>query len=278
MTRTLPSLALLVGSLCGGCLVVPRTETKIRQAGTEDGPASLVASREVTVTAAVDGRTVHVQAKRIGECTQTVMAIDEVTKSKHAHLGGASDPRAAVFGILLAPVTIPISALVTTLAVAGASDETTRRPRPIGIKRFACSLEADHLPIAFTLPSGAKLELTTTHDGRADLEIPESEPYAGTISIAAPTAEPRDVAYAMPRPAITVLRDSVTECAAASGVTGNVTATLAISDSGRVTRVWLSAGDSAFNTCVARRVADVEFPASARGRTLAVPLALTAMR
>jgi hypothetical protein len=278
MTRTLASIALLVGSLCGGCLVVPRTETKVRQNGTEDGPASLVSSREVTVTASVDGRTVHVQAKRIGECTQTVMAIDEVTTSKHAHLGGASDPRAAAFGLLLAPVTIPISALITSFVVAGSDDETTRKPRPIGIKRFACSLEADRLPIAFTLPSGAKVEVTTSHDGRADLEIPDTEPYTGTIAIAAPTAQPHDLAYAMPRPAITVLRDSVTECAAASGVTGNVTATLAISDSGRVTRVWLSAGGSTFNACVARRVADVEFPETARGRVLAVPLVLTAMR
>lgn len=268
MTRAI----LLSSVLLTGCLIVPSTRTTTRRVGTEDGIATFARAREVTLSAEVRGQALHVQATRIGECTQPVMEIREVTTKKHAKLGGASDPRGRALGFLLAPITIPISAIITGLAVASDTGETEQATTQIGVKRYACSLEANQLTIAFTLPSGETVKRTTPRDGRIDLVIPDTEPYIGTITMSAPTARSQQIAYAMPKPAITAARDAILSCAEQSRITGNVTAKLRIDTEGSATRVWLSAGDTTFNRCVTTAVASLQFPETTRSTTLSLPL------
>jgi len=268
MTRAL----LLSSLLLTGCLIVPKTETTTRRVGTDNGNATFVKAREVVLASEVRGTTLHVQATRIGECTQPVFEIQEVTKSRHAALGGASDPRTRALGFVLAPVTIPISAIITGLVVAGESDQTERVEKQIGTKRFACSLEANQLTVAFKLPSGATIKRITSRDGKIDLEIPSDEPYEGAIAVSAPSAPELQVAYTTPKPAITAARDAILACAGQHRISGAVTAKLRIDTEGVTSRVWLSAGDQTFNACVTTALGPVRFPEVNRSTTLSMPL------
>jgi hypothetical protein len=273
MTRAL----LLLTTLCGGCLIVPATKTSRKTVETAYGTPTFVQAREATLTASRDDRTVTVSAKRIGDCTRDVFAVEEVTQKKRMRLGGAQDPRARVFGIVVAPVTLPISAFITSFVVAAdGGGTTTREQKPIGTQRIACSVEANELPVTLTLPSGTVVRGVTDIEGTATLEIPDAEPYEGTIAINAPGAGPAQLAYSLQKPAITASRDAITECAAQHGVGGTIKATLAISYSGRITRLWLSAGSAQFNACVSQRLANVQFPAAMRGSTVSLPLELPA--
>lgn len=271
MTRAALLLPVLLAT---GCLVVPTTRTTTRQVGTEDGKATFAKAHEVQIETQIEGSRLFVQAKRIGECTQPVLAITETTRKKGARLGGASDPRAMVFGAVLAPITIPISALITGLAVAGDEGTTTRDSRPVATKRYACSLEADQLAVTLTLPSGARVTRTTSRDGHLAFDIPETEPYTGVIALGATLAATRSVAYSLPKPGITAARDAIVACAAEHHVTGNVTVKLSIDGGGRATRVWLSRGDDAVSACVSRGIGDARFPDTTYESTVSLPLAL----
>jgi hypothetical protein len=98
----------VLGSFCGGCLVVPATKTSTKPTGTELGAMTFTSVRETKLEATVNERTVHVHGTRIGECVQPVYAISEVTSQKKLAMGGASDPRARAFGFVFSPVTIPL--------------------------------------------------------------------------------------------------------------------------------------------------------------------------
>jgi hypothetical protein len=272
MTRAI----LMSSVLLTGCLIVPASTTTTRRVRTENGAATFAKAREVTLTAEVSGATLYVQAKRIGECTQPLYEISEVSTTKHARLGGTSDPRGRAFGFLLAPITIPISAIITGLAVAADTGHTEEVTKAIGTKRFACSLEANQLTLAFALPSGAVVQQTTPRDGRIALAIPDSEPYQGAITVSAPSAPTQQVAYTLPKPAVTAARDTILACSAVHGVTGNVTAKLSIDSVGLTTRVWLSAGDATYNVCVAKGVSSLRFPEATRATTLSLPLTVPA--
>jgi hypothetical protein len=269
MTR---AALLLPALLATGCLVVPATRTTTRQVGTEDGLATFAKAHEVQLETQVEGSRVFVKAKRIGECTAPVLAITETTHKKGARLGGASDPRAMVFGAVLAPITIPISALITGFAVAADDGTTTRDTKPVATKRYACSLEADQLRVTFTLPSGAHVSRTTTRDGRIVFDIPDTEAYSGVIALEAPMATSRQVAYSLPKPGITAAREAIVACASEHHVTGNVTVKLSIDNDGRATRVWLSRGDDAVSACVTRGLTDARFPDTTYDSTLSLPL------
>jgi hypothetical protein len=264
MTRAL----LLLSLLCGGCLVVPAKKTTSRPGGEELGAKTFATARSVELTAKADEASIFVHAIRHGECTQPVYAVTEITSERKAKFRGVEDPRGALFGFLLAPITIPVSALVTGLMVAGDDAVTTKQTRPIGTKRFACSEEAEHLAVQVTLPSGAVVYGVTDNSGDARIEVPTSEPYSGSVTLAAQGAEPTQLAYSLPRPAVMTARDAVQECAAANKVVGRLELKLTINDRGFPTRLWLSAGNADVNTCVSQRVAGKQFPEKMWGRTI----------
>jgi hypothetical protein len=146
---------------------VPATKTTTRVTGTEDGAATFAQQSELVLTAEVDGPTVRVTAEQRGECTRPVIVIHESTTTRRARLDAPRDPRAMVFGALLAPITIPISALVTGVIVAGDDGALTNATQQTGTKRFACQRLARGVAVTMTLPTGAIVQRTyhaaTTH-------------------------------------------------------------------------------------------------------------------
>jgi hypothetical protein len=273
MTRTLLVLSLCSSAL-PACMIVPAKKVTTGPANTEYGARTFAKTHAVELATRADRGTLHVHAIRRGECTRPVYAITEVKTEKQAKLGGPDDPRAKVFGAVLAPVLIPISAVITGFIVAADSPQIRMDTLTVGTQHYGCSEVAGELAIDLTLPSGATLRGVTDEAGDLEVDVPSTEPHTGAVRVAAARAEAREVSYARPRPAYSVTRDAVTECATRFGITGAVELKLAVSDSGRATRLWLSQGDSQFNSCVSQRVAGVEFPDKAHAKTIKLALSL----
>jgi hypothetical protein len=257
-------------------MIVPAKKTTSRPAGQELGAQTFATVRSVELTARAVENTVLVHAIRRGECTRPVFAVTEITTERKATFRGVDDPRGALFGFVLAPLTIPVSAVVTGLILAGDDSETTKQTRNIGTQRLACAEEAEHLAVQMTLPSGAVVYGTTDIHGDVRIDVPSTEAYTGSVTVAAEGAQSTQLAYALPRPAVTVARDAVQECAAARGFSGSIEVKLSINGAGLPTRLWLSAGDAEVNNCVSQRVAGQRFPQRMWSHTIKMPVEVTA--
>ncbi len=270
MTRAL----LLFSILSGGCLIVPATKTLSKAAPNEAGAATFANQKSLALTARFADEMIHVHAIRQGECSRPVFKVTEVTSERRAKLGGASDPRAMILGVLLAPITIPVSALVTGLIVASDEPEVTTERKLLGTQRYACSGSAANVAVKMTLPSGTTVDGITDANGDAELGVPTTEPYTGTVAIVAQGAEGTQVAYSLPKPAITVARDAVTECAARHQITGALELKASINGSGHATRLWLSLGDAELHACVSQRIAGLRFPTKTWDHTIRLPVTI----
>ena len=267
------SKALLPLLLCGGCLIVPTTRTTARSAGTVEGEMLEGPSRGLTLATTTQGAQISVHATVTRECRRQILAVTEITRTKHLKLGGAEDPRAQVFGLLLSPVTLPLSFLYSGAVVATDSGETERKTRLDHVVTSECIREAPAVDVELALPSGATVAGVTDAHGDVALQIPELEPYRGTATARAGGAT-TSIAYERPMPAVTYVRDAVRRCAAEHQVTGSLRVQLTVDAAGLPVRLELGAGDGAFAACVNTAVAKQRFPKAQRDATLVFPLEL----
>ena len=265
---------LVLGVLCGGCVVVPKTTTTTKDLGVEQGQPKYGEPKQIALRGVLQGNTIEVHASADRECTRDVFRRTEVRREKAASYRGNKDPRLAVFAAVLAPLTIPISAIGTGIAVlADGSGEATTHTKLVRTNRYACTTLAPNVPLVVQLPSGASLPETTNANGIARVRIPDSEPYAGIVIVTTPDTTARtELRYARAMPAITAVRETVTTCAALHRIGGAVKVELGIDDDGRAVRIQLDAGDGLFAACVNDGIADARFPHAHRGRRLVVPI------
>src|SRR5690242_1361303 len=125
LLRCLPVLALVAS----GCVVLPTTRTTVRNAGTETSALTPGKVKQVSLQAAASRTDVRIRATSTRECHREVYAITETVTSTHAKMN-VDDPRLVALGVVVAPVTLPVSAIITGLIVASADDETSRSRRP----------------------------------------------------------------------------------------------------------------------------------------------------
>jgi hypothetical protein len=260
---------LLTGlALCGGCFVLPAATTTATKLGTEEGPVVRGPAEAVALTASATASNVVVHANTRHACTRQVFSVYEVREHVGARLGGAVDPRAKVFGLFLAPVTIPVSALVTGVIVASGGD-TRREHRPDHVDRFGCEQPANRHEVKLELASGVTAAGATNERGDLVVAIPPTEPYEGTITVRGGEIE-RRVTYRRPLPALAVARDAVLVCGEAHHVGGDVRLELEITETGRVGHLWVDAGDTEFVGCIGTRIAQARFPYA--GSRLVLPV------
>lgn len=264
MTRAL----LLLATLLTGCVVLPTTRTSARSAGTEQSALTLGAIKKTTLQTSSSRSDVRVRATRTRVCHRQIFAVTEITKSKGAKLG-VDDPRGRAVGVLLAPVTIPISALITGIIVASADDETERVTRPLRTETSECTVDAGGLPIELQFPTGHIYRGTTDANGVLVTAIPVDEPYSGLVLVRG-GEQATEVAYAQQLPPITAVRDAVETCRTRYQVT-SVTVKLTVDARGVATRVWLSTGSDDVASCVRARIAGVVFPSTLRNSTVVLP-------
>jgi hypothetical protein len=261
MTR----LLLLVGLVCSGCVVLPATKTQVKKAGTERSAPTLGKVTGTTLQTGASRTDVRVRATHTRQCQRQVFAVTEVTNTKHAKLG-VDDPRGRALGVILAPITIPISAIITGLAIAGSDPETKRVPKLLGTETLECTSEAGGLALELEFPSGRIQRGKTDENGILIVAIPSDEPYAGNVSVRGERTTAQ-IHYEQAVPPVTVARDAMESCRAKHTLE-RVTLRLTIDDRGLVTRVWLSAGDDRMHACVATKIAGLVFPAAVRNNTV----------
>ena len=262
--------------LAGGCFVLPATRTTTRRIGTTEGAMTEGPIREIAVTTETTASAVVIRATAERTCQRPVLEVTELWTTKHARLGGARDPRATVFGAVLAPITIPLSSLVTGAIVLADDGHLTRTTRVVDTKTFPCTTVARSVQVHVKFPSGASNDGVTDANGRLAFRIPETEPYRGVVITRTGAAEPTVVAYERPKPAVTAARDVVTSCATRHELAGAVTLRLTTNLRGHPTRVGLDRGSSEFVACVGTGLSSLRFPAAQRATTLVLALELPA--
>jgi hypothetical protein len=184
-----------------GCLIVPKTSTserviakqRVDLAPTENPPLQLeLASKGLRIT-------MRAIAPRV--CTSESWQVVETTKSKRAGLymlddsGWGNMDAALLVGLILAPVTLTVSGMITAVTLAASDDQTTRERRKSFTWQYDCSSIGAGLAVALTLPSGAVTEVMTGSDGRAYFDVPFSEAEEGVVAVQLSGLAARELRY-----------------------------------------------------------------------------------
>lgn len=263
---------LLLASLSPGCLIVPSTKTTTTDLGKEIDVAH-VGDQGIELSGEAKAGTITLQARRKRECERRHLAVSQVVKTKHAKMGGTSDIRGKIFGALLAPVTLPISAVITGLVVGASPTEAKRVTKVESVEKFSCIEVAANLSIQITLASGATRNLKTNTAGMLAFTIPEDEPYASTVIARAESAS-ASVEYHRPLAPVAAVREATRSCAGKHGFTGVLSVKITVGDTGTPTHVGLDAGGAELASCVTSAVAKLEFSMQHRSKSLVFPFQL----
>ena len=171
--------AVLLASLAG-CAIVPATRTSTRSLGLRDGAVVEGADRGLVLTAVARGGLVTLQASH-----RLAASVNRRGQRGHAlspsRGSRPDDPRARFFGAVVAPIVVPVSLFVSFGVVAASDDEVTQQVRLNHTVALSCTKSAAHEAIDIALPSGATRRVLTDTTGAATLDIPDSEPYRGTV-------------------------------------------------------------------------------------------------
>lgn len=257
--------------LCG-CLVVPATRTTTRNLGMRDGQVYEDGDAGLEMKGEAKGGQIAIHATRLRDCHRDIYAVTEIHHEHHLKMGGAEDPRAQVLGAVLAPVTIPISALVSGLVVLNEDDDTSEKTRVDHTEKLRCTRPAEGLAIELVAPSGRVLRGKADANGIATIKVPLSEPYRGVALARAETASAR-ITFERDKPAVTAVRDAALECATTQRRTGAVRVVIIVDARGAATDLRI-AGDNSFAACVSTAIAGVTFPPAQRASTVVLPLDL----
>jgi hypothetical protein len=258
--------------LLGGCLVVPAARTTTRSLGMRDGQVYQDADAGLELTGEATGREVAVHATRQLDCHRDIYAVTEVHRERYLKMGGVDDPRARVVGVLIAPLTIPISAAISAVEVSDGSG-TTEQVRVDHTEKLRCTRPAEGLAIELVVPSGRVLRGTVDATGVAQITLPVSEPYRGT-AVARAEATTTRIAFERDKPAVSAVRDAALACATSLNKTGAVKVVVAVDETGAAFDLAI-AGDPDLATCVHSAIAHVTFPPAQRASTVVLPLDLT---
>jgi hypothetical protein len=229
------------------------TTTTTKQIGVENGEGVPGKIEHIALAANVVEHTLTVRAVASRSCIRDVNNVFEVRESRHLRMGGADDPRAKVFGLLLSPITLPVSAVISGVSVLG-DDTVTRATKVDHREKYACTTPAAQLPVAIELPSGARDTAVTDDRGELVYAIPLTEPYAGTI-VVKNTDATREVAYRQTLPALVEAREAMEACSA-----GAATLALQLDVTGHVVHAWVARDTADTSECVRGRLARVAFP------------------
>lgn len=260
---------LLPVTLCG-CLVVPATRTTTRGPRMVVGQVYEDTDAGLQLTGEAAGRDLAVHATRLRDCHRDVLAVTDVVHERYLKLGGSDDPRAQALGLVVAPVLIPVSAVVSELVVINDDAKTSHTSRVDHVEKLRCTRPADGLAVDLAVPSGRVLHATTDATGTAHFTLPVSEPYRGA-AVATAETQSATIAFDRAQPAVAVVRDAALGCAADEQRTGAMRVVVFVDSAGEPAAVHVD-GDDALAACVTPAIAHVTFPPAQRGSTVVLPL------
>jgi hypothetical protein len=183
----------------GGCFILPKTETTRQVVSTEQEQAAEPAAA-MRVELATTNRQIAVRAVATRTCRSETWQNIETRRETTASLeiadpgGGSSGYEAAVF-LLLAPVTLAVSGIITAIIVASSDPKIKRERHKTFVSYRDCSIAGAGLPVTIALPSGVSVELVTGDDGRAYFDMPDFEAEDGVVEVAVGELSPQHVHY-----------------------------------------------------------------------------------
>lgn len=248
----------LLALLCS-CAVVPTTRATSRDVGFRDGPLIGGVERAIVLAPQMHDGTLTVHASRVRDCQRQILAVTEITRSRELTISSPDDPRAKVFGLVLAPVVLPVSALVSGIAVAASNDETTEQTRIDHTIALRCEGAAPGLVLEVVAPSGALLHATANDVGDAQLDVPAGEPYRGTLVIRAAGGATAQIAYDRPLPPVAALRDAARTCAIDQDITGTLRVELTVDETGAPRHIHVDRGTTPLAACIGASVKHLRF-------------------
>ena len=186
----------LVLAMCSGCFVVPvtTTTTKVIQRTTSAPIPSAPGVFELDAN--VQATMLYGTASWHRECQRAIVDLLETTRKRHADIQDIDETGSltnALAEMLLAPITMIPSGIVTAIILARSHAQTTRHEQATGVREL-CPIPAANIAVAVTLPSGDMLETTTDDGGNFAIDVPETEP-SGTVIVHALDAD-QSVHYA----------------------------------------------------------------------------------
>ncbi len=182
--------ALALAWLSSGCLVVSNTTTTTTKVGHVEEPAQMGPVGAAGLDVRLTGTALVIRTSHARICRQQAFDVDEdtedvsvdfemLTADRHRSVASVGT---IVLDVLLAPITIPVSALITFPYVLIRDGHVARRRELVDDKAFACPVEVPSVHVVVDLPSGARVEGTTDGHGVLELAIPASEP-AGNVTV-----------------------------------------------------------------------------------------------
>jgi hypothetical protein len=168
--------------LLSGCVVVPSTHKTSRHVALEP---SLQVRKGLARGLALETRAerggVVVSAIRTRDCHRDVFDVIEVTEKRGLRMGGVEDPRGRAFGVILAPVTVPISALISGISVVLDGEDRQLVRAPHHVETTLCKEPAGNIAIDVELASGTHFTGHTDERGMLVFTIPKTEPARGVV-------------------------------------------------------------------------------------------------
>ncbi len=192
-------LAIACIALLSGCFIVPKATTteKIVARGT-----SSEQSRPAGFELDAQGFEINVSTSAPQNCVRQRYVDLDVTRRKEAVLAapGLDDiGNGGQYGVLIllmgSIATLPISGIVTGIVVATSEDTTVRERRYVASKRVRCPVHAANVPVTFTWPSGAIVQLVTDPRGVATGHVPAAEVDTGVVTVRVADLPTKWIAY-----------------------------------------------------------------------------------
>lgn len=169
--------------LLTGCVVMPSSRKTSRHVALE--PSLEVRqglARGLTLETRAERGDVVVSAIRTRDCHREVFEVSEGTEHRGLRMGGVDDPRGRAFGAILAPVTLPISLLISGLAVAFDGDDRQVVRAPYQVETTPCKEPAAKIAVDIELASGTHFARHTDERGVLTFTIPVTEPVRGVVT------------------------------------------------------------------------------------------------
>lgn len=195
--RGTAALALVAAS---GCLILPETERT--EIGHYTHESDVKATRPIPAVAVrPDGPSLHVQAEWKRTCTQWHSEIVEYREKKVAGLGdmdvwascSGDCGKALLVGLLVAPITLAVSGLITAIIISKSDSTTRREVKSRSPVSGPCDAPGAGFRLRVSVRGMPDVAAVTDADGRARIDLPAPTAASAGQAIVVHTDAPRGV-------------------------------------------------------------------------------------
>lgn len=178
------------------CMVLPKTERKPLQSRVERGEGTVEDYGLRVQSAEWSGRAIAVRVAHRRACTYAAREITEqrVTRGARLWMPGGGDDAGSIFLLVFSIYTVPISAVVTGVAVAAHKDRTETRVKELPAERVACDAPAGGHSVWLAVLDRPIVRAVTDAQGIArfavDVDLTRGDAQVGIDGVTPPSYPP----------------------------------------------------------------------------------------